>query len=90
MCKTVVRSALPFFLLFVVVFLFFCFFVAWHNCHCNSSDTDLSKWILAVAWLYMFCKMLMYASSVTFSQCFEHREVFNSFKGFLVVNEGYA
>ena len=31
-------------------------------CIGNSSDTDLSKWILAVAWLYMFCKMLMYVS----------------------------
>ena len=29
MCKTVVRSALPFF------FLFFFFFLAWHTCHCN-------------------------------------------------------
>ena len=27
-------------------------------CIVNSSDTNLSKWILAVAWLYMFCKML--------------------------------
>ena len=26
MCKTVVRSALPF------------FFVAWHTCHCNQKD----------------------------------------------------
>ena len=31
-------------------------------CIGNSSDTDLSKWILAVAWLYVFCKMLMYDS----------------------------
>ena len=31
MCKTVVRSALPF---FFFLFLFF-FFLAWHTCHCN-------------------------------------------------------
>ena len=31
-------------------------------CIGNSSDTDLSKGILAIAWLYMFCKMLMYVS----------------------------
>ena len=30
MCKTVVRSALPFFF-----FLFFFFFFAWYTCHCN-------------------------------------------------------
>ena len=29
-------------------------------CIGNSSDTNLSKWILAVAWLYMFYKMFMY------------------------------
>ena len=31
-------------------------------CVGNSSDTNLSKRILAVGWLYMFCKMLMYVS----------------------------
>ena len=31
MCKTVVRSALPFF------FFFFFFFFAWHTCHCNTT-----------------------------------------------------
>ena len=33
-------------------------------CIGNSSDTALSKWILAVSWLYMFCKMFMYVSFV--------------------------
>ena len=28
----------------------------------NLSDTNLSKWILAVAWLQMFCKIFMYVS----------------------------
>ena len=31
-----------------------------HPCIGNSSATNLSKWILAVAWLYMFCKLFMY------------------------------
>ena len=31
-------------------------------CIGNSVDTSLSKWTLAVAWLYMFCRMLMYVS----------------------------
>ena len=36
MCKTVVRSALPFFFFFFLFFFFFFFFfLAWHTCHCN-------------------------------------------------------
>ena len=31
-------------------------------CIGNSTDTNLFKWILAVAWLYTFCKMLMFVS----------------------------
>ena len=41
MCKTVVRSALPFFStssLFFFFFFFFFFFLAWHTCHCNSCE----------------------------------------------------
>ena len=34
MCKTVVRSALPFF--------FLLFFLAWHTCHCNMFQARLS------------------------------------------------
>ena len=37
MCKTVVRSALPFFLFFF--FFFFFFFLAWHTCHCNIAPS---------------------------------------------------
>ena len=33
-------------------------------CIGKSSDTNLPKWILALAWLYMFCKMFMYVSSM--------------------------
>ena len=47
----------------------------------NSSDISLSRWTLAVAWLYMFCKIFMYVSFML---------VFLSAKGFLVVNEAYA
>ena len=38
MCKTVVRSALPFVCL--LVFLFF--FLAWHTCHCNYHGSILA------------------------------------------------
>ena len=31
-------------------------------CIGNSVDTILSRWTLAVAWLYMFCRMFMYVS----------------------------
>ena len=31
-------------------------------CIGNSVDTSLSRWTLAVAWLYMFCRMFMYVS----------------------------
>ena len=31
-------------------------------CIGNSSDTNLSKWILAVAWMHMFYKMFMHDS----------------------------
>ena len=31
-------------------------------CIWNSVDTNLSRWTLAVAWLYIFCKMFMYVS----------------------------
>ena len=31
-------------------------------CIGNSVDTSLSRWTLAVAWLYMFCGMFMYVS----------------------------
>ena len=31
-------------------------------CTGNSVDNSLSRWTLAVAWLYMFCRMLMYVS----------------------------
>ena len=34
MCKTEVRSALPF---------FFFFFLAWHTCHCNIED--VAEWM---------------------------------------------
>ena len=29
-------------------------------CIGNSVDTSLSRWTLAVAWLYMFCRMFMF------------------------------
>ena len=32
------------------------------RCTGNSVDTSLSRWTLAVAWLYMFCRMFMYVS----------------------------
>ena len=31
-------------------------------CIGNSVDTSLSRWILAVAWLHMFCRMFMHVS----------------------------
>ena len=31
-------------------------------CIGNSVDTNLSRWTLAVAWLYIFCRMFMYVS----------------------------
>ena len=31
-------------------------------CTGNSVDTSLSRWTLAVAWLYTFCRMFMYVS----------------------------
>ena len=31
-------------------------------CIGNSVDTSLSRWTLAVAWLYMFCRMFMHLS----------------------------
>ena len=44
MCKTVVRFALPFFFSsssFFFVFFFFCF-LAWHTCHCDYNNIDVS------------------------------------------------
>ena len=40
MCKTVVRSALPFFLLL----FYFILFLAWHTCHCNFHTNDGKGW----------------------------------------------
>ena len=34
MCKTIVRSALPFFLLF---------FSSWHTCHCNNNNNRIQR-----------------------------------------------
>ena len=31
-------------------------------CTGNSVETSLSRWTLAVAWLYIFCRMFMYVS----------------------------
>ena len=60
-------------------------------CIGNSSDTNLSKWILAVAWLYMFYKNVYVCFIyVSFSQCFEDGKMFNCAKGFLIVSEAYA
>ena len=44
MCKTVVRSALPFFFFFFLVF-FVCLFVclAWHTCHCNACFATFAR-----------------------------------------------
>ena len=31
-------------------------------CIRNSVDTNLSRWTLAIAWLYVFCRIFMYVS----------------------------
>ena len=57
-------------------------------CIGNSSDTNLSIWILAVAWLQMFCKMFMY---VSFMLIFlNYGKVFCCIRGFFVANEAYS
>ena len=44
MCKTVVRSALPFFSsFFFFLSFFFFFFLAWHACHCNNEHPETVK-----------------------------------------------
>ena len=57
----------------------------------NSLNTNLSKWILNVSWLRMFCEIFYIRFVyVGFSRGFKDGKVLYCVKDFLVINEAYA
>ena len=60
-------------------------------CIGNSLDTSLSILTLAVAWLYMFCRLFMYVSfTIVFLNALKIAKCSTVSKAFFVVNEAYA